>query len=353
MRHHPGSWSRGARTLALAATTLGATACIDPNGPASELSVDALAGALATVPAGYGSLTSSYNGVAAPDVGTGTMWIGGGREGHGPGRDGLMGGGIAAAFVGGEGMGGGRGHRGPFGGGVRCEGTTFEAASGRVTCAPVTLRNGLTVTSSARYLDAAGTVQQAFDTTTTNSVNIRAAVNGTITFDGAGGGTGGRGGPGGRGWGHGRGHGGRLLGDTSTILSASIVVANTSDRTVTGLAAGSTQRTVDGVSGGSERTTGTSTRGSFVATRTVADTTAGLRIPVRASTDTARPYPVAGTVTRVMNASLAYGSGTPVTLSRREVVTYDGSATAKVVITENGVTRNCTRPLPHGRLTCS
>jgi hypothetical protein len=34
------------------------------------------------------------------------------------------------------------------------------------------------------------------------------------------------------------------------------------------------------------------------------------------------------------------------------VITYDGSATAKVVITLNGVTENCTLPLPHGRLAC-
>jgi len=40
-------------------------------------------------------------------------------------------------------------------------------------------------------------------------------------------------------------------------------------------------------------------------------------------------------------------------VSRREVITYDGSATAKVEITENGTTRNCTRPLPRGPLSCS
>ena len=40
-------------------------------------------------------------------------------------------------------------------------------------------------------------------------------------------------------------------------------------------------------------------------------------------------------------------------VSRREVVTYDGSATAKVVITENGATKSCTRPLPRGQLSCS
>jgi hypothetical protein len=36
-----------------------------------------------------------------------------------------------------------------------------------------------------------------------------------------------------------------------------------------------------------------------------------------------------------------------------KIVTYDGSATAHVVITENGTTRNCTRGLPRGTLSCS
>jgi hypothetical protein len=34
------------------------------------------------------------------------------------------------------------------------------------------------------------------------------------------------------------------------------------------------------------------------------------------------------------------------------VITYDGTATAKVVITQDGTTQNCTLPLPRGRLTC-
>jgi hypothetical protein len=35
------------------------------------------------------------------------------------------------------------------------------------------------------------------------------------------------------------------------------------------------------------------------------------------------------------------------------VVTYDGTATAKVVITRDGTTRNCTVALPRGRPSCS
>jgi hypothetical protein len=109
---------------------------------------------------------------------------------------------------------------------------------------------------------------------------------------------------------------------------------------------------VDGASAGTESTTGTSSRGSFTATRTVGDTTTGLVIPVATST-TQRPYPTAGTTTRSIAATLQYANESAVSLTRREVVTYDGSATAKVVITENGTTKNCTKPLPRGPLSCS
>jgi hypothetical protein len=34
------------------------------------------------------------------------------------------------------------------------------------------------------------------------------------------------------------------------------------------------------------------------------------------------------------------------------VLTYDGSATATLVITRNGTTQNCTIVLPHGRPRC-
>ena len=53
-----------------------------------------------------------------------------------------------------------------------------------------------------------------------------------------------------------------------------------------------------------------------------------------------------------MSATVNIQSATLVT-TRKETITYDGSATAKVVIVKDGVTQNCTLPLPHGALTCS
>lgn len=344
--------------FSVAALATLAVACTDTTGSAgSSLSASALSAALGSVPVGYGDLSSSFIGAAAADAPSAGLWIAGGREASFD-RGGLMGGGMRDEFLGGVGFDGRGGHRGPFGGpfgaALGCNGT-FDAASGRVVCPDVT-RHGLTVKRSVQFKDAAGNVQQAFDTLTTNSVNTQSSTSGTITFDraadsassrGPGGEFGGRGQ-----WGRGRGPGGRLLGDTSTVLTATTTINSSSTRTVTGLAQGSTQRTVNGASAGTESTTGTSTRGSFTATRTVGDTTTGLVVPVRTST-TEKPYPTAGTTIRSISASLKYANESAVTLTRREVVTYDGSATAKVVLTENGTTKNCTKPLPRGPLSCA
>ena len=80
------------------------------------------------------------------------------------------------------------------------------------------------------------------------------------------------------------------------------------------------------------------------------DTTTGLVVPIKTGSGV---YPTAGTVIRATKASVTVGSATTKTTTRREVVTYDGSATAKVVIVQNDTTKNCTLPLPRGRLSCS
>jgi hypothetical protein len=318
----------------------------------SSLTTAALTGALSTVPVGYGELTSSYVGTAVSTVPSAGFWLGGGRDGA-LDRGAFMGGGLQAAFSGeGGGFGRGHGNEGPFGGGLNCT-STFNTSTGRVECTAET-RNGLTISRSAQYENAGGTVQQAFDSLTTNSVNVQTTVTGSVTYtpdstSGRGRNRGPGGGPGRACWGDGRGSGGLLLGDTATIVSATTTVNNTSDRTVSGLAQGSTQRTVTGTSKGQESTTGASSRGDFTATRVVGDTTTGLVIPVSTTSQT---YPTAGTVIRSMQASVTYAGEAATTVTRREVITYDGGATAKVVITENGETKNCTKPLPRGQLSC-
>ena len=351
------AWYRRAACI----TPLLGIACAELNSPrSSTLSPAALTAAFSTVPVGFGDVSTSFVGTSAAGVPSAGFWLGGGREGR-MDRGSLMGGGLAANYSGeGEGFGRGFGNRGPFGGDIGCDGT-FDSGLGRVVCAAQT-RNGLTISRTAQYKDGSGAVQQAFDSTTTNSVNTQTSVTGTVTYEpeneneagddrGGNRGSGGNRGPGRACWGNGRGVGGLLLGDTATIVSATTTVNDVSDRTVSGLAKGSTERTVNGSSRGEESTTGESSRGNFTASRVAGDTTSGLVIPV--ATDNSQAYPTAGTVIRAIQASLTYEGQAAITVTRREVVTYDGSATAKVVITENDSTRNCTRPLPRGPLSCS
>lgn len=270
----------------------------------APLSFSELQAALSTTPPGFESTSSSFSGNGAPMPGPGSAE----SRGPGPGRD-FMGGGMHGDFLG-----------GPNGGAffemksTNASECTFSASTGFVTCGPTT-REGLTILRTYQFKTADGTVQSKRDDLT-NSASEHVEVSGTVT----------------------------------RRDNATATVKHTSDRTVVGLVKGSTQRTVNGSSSGSEKVTGTNKDGAaFTLSRTVSDNTSGLVIPI---TDGKPSYPTAGTVTREMNVSKTV-SGTTTTFSRREVVTYDGSATAKLVITENGTTRNCTLPLPRGKPTCS
>lgn len=298
------------RVLTAGAVLLGTAACsLDGvNGPGafdSDL-------AFATAPAGLDLVSSSY----APSMDNGMPWGGPRRgPGGGPGMSGFMGGGLGDAFMGNAAPGRGP-MRGPFS--IRIDDScVFAAATGDLTCGPTT-KNGLAVTTMYSIKTTAGAAQQAIDSVTTNSIRVRTTVSGTAT--------------------------------RSRDGSVTATVSHTGDRTVTGLAATSTQRTVNGTSQGSETATGTNRDGKqFTSTRTTSDATVGLVIPVSA---TAQTFPTAGTVTRNMRVVMTI-DGKSSTKERREVVTYDGSAAAKLVITENGNTKNCTLTLPRGRPSCS
>lgn len=298
------------RTLATATTLLGATACtLDSfGGPGSTMQFNS---AFDSAPAGMEVASSSY---AADSSGA---W-GGPRRGRGPGgpgMGGLMGGGMGADFLGAGG--GGRGaHRGAFA--ARID-STCAVSGGDVTCTRT--NNGLTAVTIYTIKDANNAAQTKIDTLTTNSVRTRTTVTGTTT----------------------RGRDG---------ASVSATVNVTSDRTVTGLAASSTQRTVNGTSRGTENSSGTNRDGqAFTAVRLSADTTTNLVVPVMTSSSTPA-YPKSGKVIRYMKITSAVAGSTATTKERREVVEYDGSATAKVTITEDGATKNCTMSLPRGRPNC-
>lgn len=201
----------------------------------------------------------------------------------------------------------------PFSSGRNC---VYSSSTGVVTCADTT-RDGLIVNRTQKFTTAGGQSQSQIDSTT-NTIVTNVAVNGTTT---------------------------RRDSSTSTI-------SETSTQTLGGLARGSTQRTADGSSAGTETTTGTSPEGAFTSKRVAGDTVKGILIPV-STTDPFKTYPTAGTIIRSMSATVTISGQSPATSTRREVITYDGSSTAKVMITQNDSTQNCTLPLPRGRLTCS
>lgn len=288
---------------------LGAAACMDLSGPDSTLL--SLTDAFEVLPAGFTANNTSFGEGDASEPAF-APHMARGREHGGPGRGGLMGGGFGPDFLGGIALGRGFG-RGPFGGGPLSSDCTFSASTGRVTCA-ADVRNGITINRSFSFATAAGVVQPRPDSTT-NTVNSQVTVSGTRT---------------------------RRDSAVSTITSSS-------NRTVSGLAHNATQRTVNGTSSGTETTTGRVSEGAFTATRVVGDTTTGIVIPI---VDGRPTYPTAGTVVRRMKVSLTLAGATTVK-DRREVVTYNGSATASLVITQDGTTKTCTLPLPRGKPSCS
>ena len=290
-----------------AAVIVVAVACSDSTTSPSNTSA-LLVPAFQSTPAGYSSTDNSFS--ASSDAGV--PW----KPDRAARDDGnMMGGGLRPEFFGGIGLGRGW-DRGPFGLSDFPTICVFSSTSGRVTCPDITTRKGLTVSRSFAFTDASGAVQQV-PSATTNTINEQVTVTGTVTRD------------------------------EGEITSQ---IQENSNRTVGGLAAGSTQRTVDGKSKGSEQSSGKMDDGtSFTASRVVGDTVTGLVIPLQDGRPT---FPTAGTIIRGMTATITVSGKSPVTASRSEVITYDGSSTAKVVITKNGTTKNCTMPLPFGRLQC-
>lgn len=283
----------------------------------SPVGNSAAAAALMTAPLTFNQINTSFVGSADFERdGFTPEHRDGEADRWGPGWHGFMGGGLGEAFVGGIRFGLEFGH-GPFGDWDDHEDAcAFSSTTNRLECSNET-RHGLTISRSFSFLDAAGAVQQAFQFGTTNTVNVKTSVSGTVVH--------------------------HDQQDTSTVNSGS-------DFTVAGLASGSTQRTVNGASAGTESTTGKKDGVAFTATRSAGDTISGLVVPIQDGRPT---YPTAGTIVRSMQATVTLAGQSPSTSSRREVITYDGSATAKVVITHDGVTKNCTKPLPHGELSCS
>lgn len=313
-----------AQGLAAAAIVAIAAGCSDVTAPNGDTAL-ALSQAFATLPAGFTFTSNSFasnenvGDAFLPHMEGGDGERDGGRGGHrgpsGLGLDGIGGhgmmGGLGPDFFGGIGFGRGFGH-GPFGGLTLRGNCAFNNSNGRVECTDT--RNGLTIAASASYKKAGGAAQSSPDSTT-DEVNVTTAVTGTVT----------------------------------RRDSAVSTVNESSNRTVTGLSSGASQRTMNSVARGEESTTGKTDSGAvFTAIRLVGDTTTGLIIPITSGRPT---YPTAGKVIRQMRAAVTV-NGATTTRERREVITYDGSAEATLVITIDGATRTCKLPLPRGIPDC-
>jgi len=277
------------------------------------------ASALATAPISFDQINTSFVGNSDTNSGFapgGDHFEGEDSEHHrNPGWTGLMGGGIADVFRGRIlfGLGFGRGPFGDLRDGSNC---AFSSSDNRVDC-PAMTRRGLTITRSFSYLDASGAEQQAFDTATTNTVNAQTTVTGIRVHHEA--------------------------ADTSTVNSKS-------DITVAGLASGSGERTVNGTASGTENTVGTNEDGvHFTATRIAGDTVSGVIIPIQ---NGRRTYPTAGTIVRSMQATVTLSGQTPTTSSRREVITFDGTSTAQITVTQDGTTKTGTLSLIGEGVSC-
>ena len=323
--------SRSTQQLLAIVAVSAVAACSDVSVPSGDAVL--LGPAFQTVPAGFSANTNSFD--ASGDAGEAFMprdlaGIGfhggpqgneGGHKGehHGFGDGGirglLMGGGLGPDFRGLIAFGKGKG-RGPFGSFNLPETCTFSSTTGVVTC-PETTKGGLTVNVSYAFKDTNGTAQPKFDTTSTNSVNVKTTVAGTKTHrDGA----------------------------------ATTTVNHTSDRTVAGLAPGKTSRTINGTAQASEETEGTREGVNFTSKREASDTTTGLVIPI---VDGKPTIPTAGVVIRNMKVTITKEGAEARTKSRREKITFDGTNVIKVEITQDGVTKNCTLTLPGRDLSCS
>ena len=66
-----------------------------------------------------------------------------------------------------------------------------------------------------------------------------------------------------------------------------------------------------------------------------------------------QPIDAGTSIPFVMQREQARDLAGSTTKERREVVTYNGTATASLVITQDGTTKTCTLPLPHGKPSCS
>jgi hypothetical protein len=184
---------------------------------------------------------------------------------------------------------------------------------------PLGKANGVTSTQQVTYRDADGNIQPKFDPLTTASITTDTTATGT------------RGTP---------------DGGTATINRSGEMV-------VTGLLGTETTRTLNGHEHGTINASLTAKDGTAITVNSIEDdTTDSLVVPATdRGAGNPRAFPLAGSRTHSDSTTTTRGTQTKsTTVVRTE--TYDGSGTAQVTITQDGVTRSCTVDLMTKSNTC-
>jgi len=156
-------------------------------------------------------------------------------------------------------------------------------------------RDGLTVTRTCVYKDAAGTVQPSYDSLTTASVTVNASVKGTVTR-----------GP------------------------MTMTIDRTNEFTVSGLEGKETSATWNGVGTGSitrVRSTEDGTTRQYDMSYTVKRTDVVIPVP-----RTATSWPLSGTVTKSFTITVTGGPNDGMTATREVVITFNGTSTPTATI---------------------
>ena len=189
--------------------------------------------------------------------------------------------------------------------------TCTLGSDGRHVCTGTT-PNGLSITRSFAFYDAANVIQPRFDHLTTASINFQLSVSGTLTRDN----------------------------HTATI-------SRTRDQTLSGLAGTETQRTWNGTGRSSHNGTATGDRGTRTYAMTSNDTTTNV---VFALPRSEHPWPQSGSIIHNMTstATLNGAQTSTRTVTRRAQVTFNGTSTVPLQIGD----RTCTLNLETRAVSC-
>ena len=171
-------------------------------------------------------------------------------------------------------------------------GCPFNPVTGRFTC-PTQTRENFTVSRSYAFMDAAGNAQSAYDANTTASANFQSTMSGSVARD-----------------------------------TWSATIERERDFTESGLAGAETQHTINGTGSSTESRSRHTDRGDRTYTMTDVATFANVVVPFPRARGA---WPLSGTVTRVVTATLEGDQGTA-SRTRTATLTFNGTRFATMVV---------------------